>query len=156
MALRPGTWCLPCLLLPLLSIVLSSLPAQAAAGAAAAAIVDPAQRARMNDLFIAADRGPQGAFTRYLLPRPADAALSWYPRQFLVPLAYSTTQSAPLPGYPVGADRQLQATPVTLGLAQASQIVSGALTPSGNACYLAPGGDSDSSAAYTVDLARSP
>jgi hypothetical protein len=157
MALRPGTWWLPCLLLSLLSIVLSSLPAQAAAGAAAAAIVDPAQRAQMNDLFRAfiAAKGPQGAFTRYLLPRPADAALSWYPRQFLVPLANSTTQSAPLPGYPVGADGQLLATPVTLGLAQASQIVSGALTPSGNTCYLAQGGDSDSIAAYTVDLASS-
>src|SRR5260370_38109164 len=141
MALRIRRSWLPCLAL-LALLVLPAVPSQPAASLADLQIVDPTQQALMNDLFLEA-RGAHPSFARGLLPGRGDQHLTWFPEQFLVPLANSATPGAPLPGFSIGANGALQATPTTLGAAQGTGTAGAALSPSGNACYLAEGTTND-------------
>lgn len=133
----------------LLSLSLIALPAQAASSLADLAIVDPTQRALMDDLFLEA-RGPQPSFVRGLLPGRPDQHLAWFPQQLLLPLANTATPGAPLPGFLIGANGALQATATTLGAAQGTGTAGAAMSPSGSACYLAEGTTNDL-AGYSVD-----
>jgi 6-phosphogluconolactonase len=134
----------------LLLLAAVALPVQAF-GASGLAVADPTQRALFDDLFREA-RGPQAAFARDLLPGRTTGLLAWYVRQLLVPFADNSAVAAFLPGYPIGADGSVQLAPVALGVAQGSGIAGAAVSPSGNACYLADGITNDL-AAYTVDTA---
>ncbi|HEY6323436.1 MAG TPA: beta-propeller fold lactonase family protein [Thermoanaerobaculia bacterium] len=151
MALRPRSSCLPGLIV---AGALVALPAHAASPPPPnLAVVDPTQRTLFDQLFLEA-QGPQPSFARELLPGHADEHLSWFPLQYLVPLANSSTAAAPIPGYPIVTKGVIQTPPVTLGRTQGTGTAAGAQSPSGDACYLAEG-NTDNLAAYSVDLATS-
>jgi len=149
MACRPRNSWLPCLI----AAVVLALPARAASAPPDLAVADPTQRELFDQLFLEA-RGPQPSFARDLLPGRADEHLSWFPLQYLVPLANSGTASAPIPGYPITNAGVIQTPPITLGLTQGTGTAAAALGLSGSACYLAEG-NTDNLAAYSVDLATS-
>jgi 6-phosphogluconolactonase len=137
----------------LIALFFLAIPAQAAAAAADLAIVDPTQRDLFDQLFLEA-QGPQKSLARDLLPGRGDNHLAWFPQQFLVPFANNATPAAPLPGYPIGTNGSVQATPTTLGVAQGTGIAGAGSSPTGNACYLADGTTNDI-AAYHVDAQTS-
>jgi 6-phosphogluconolactonase (cycloisomerase 2 family) len=149
MALRPRTSWLPGLIV----VVVLALPAHAASPPPDLAVVDPTQRALFDQLFLAA-HGPQPSFARDLLPGRADEHLAWFPLQYLVPLANSGPAAAPITGFPIATAGVIQTPPITLGLTQGTGTAAAALSPSGDACYLAEG-NTDNLAAYSVDLATS-
>jgi 6-phosphogluconolactonase (cycloisomerase 2 family) len=101
-----------------------------------------------DQLFLEA-HGPQPAFARDLLPGHADEHLAWFPIQYLVPLANTSTPALPIPGYLIGTNGAIGTPPVTLGLTQGTGTA--AAVSSSGACYLGEG-NTDNLAAYSVDL----
>jgi hypothetical protein len=149
MDLRPRySW-----LLALIMVTVLALPAHAASTPPDLSVVDPTQRTLFDQLFLEA-QGPQPSFARGLLPGRADEHLAWFPLQYLIPLSNTSTASAPIPGYPIVTKGVIQTPPVTLGLTQGNGTAAAALSPSGDACYLAES-NTDNLAAYAVDLATS-
>jgi 6-phosphogluconolactonase (cycloisomerase 2 family) len=149
MAFRPRTSWLP----GLIGAVALALPAQAASPPPVLPIADPTQQALFGDLFLEA-QGAHPSFARDLLPGRADEHLAWFPLQYLVPLANSSTAAAPIPGFPIATAGVIQTPPITLGLTQGTGTAAAALSPSGDACYLAEG-NTNNLAGYSVDLATS-
>jgi 6-phosphogluconolactonase (cycloisomerase 2 family) len=149
MAFRPRSSWLP----GLIGVVVLALPAQAASPPPVLPIADPTQQALFGDLFLEA-QGAHPSLARDLLPGRADEHLAWFPLQYLVPLANSSTAAAPIPGFPIAVAGVIQTPPITLGLTQGTGTAAAALSPSGDACYLAEGNTNDL-AGYSVDLATS-
>src|ERR1700732_5510579 len=101
MAFRPRSSWLP----GLIGVVVLALPAQAASPPPVLPIADPTQQALFGALFLEA-QGAHPSLARDLLPGRADEHLAWFPLQYLVPLANSSTAAAPIPGFPSAAARR--------------------------------------------------